>query len=215
MFPRFREQLGTALDLIVEFSTLGEYRLGADVAPGAPTAPAGAPGHAPQLGGVGYPAGRAAGRHTVAGGATGRAPVATPAARRLLAALEGRAPSGHPVAAGSSAAEAYDHRPLPSSTESFSHRPAPGSSASSGAALPSGASSGQPPAPSSSASLRPLAVATRGEVSPRAADPCRGDRRRLGGEPHIRSVPASSASAPRGVRRADAAWSEERLCFAV
>ena len=28
MFPRFREQIGTALDLIVEFSTLGEYRLG-------------------------------------------------------------------------------------------------------------------------------------------------------------------------------------------
>ena len=27
MFPRFREQIGTALDLIVEFSTLGEYRL--------------------------------------------------------------------------------------------------------------------------------------------------------------------------------------------
>jgi hypothetical protein len=85
MFPRFREQLGTALDLIVEFSTLGEYRLGVHHASGAPSAPAAAPDHAPQLGGAGYPAGRAAGRHTVAGGATGTAPVATPAARRLLA----------------------------------------------------------------------------------------------------------------------------------
>ena len=27
MFPRFRERLGTAVDLVVEFSTLGEYRL--------------------------------------------------------------------------------------------------------------------------------------------------------------------------------------------
>ena len=91
MFPRFREQLGTALDVIVEFSTLGEYRLAADLPPGAPTAPADdAPDHAPQLGGAGDPAGRAAGRHTVAGGATGEPPVATPAARRLLSA---RAPS--------------------------------------------------------------------------------------------------------------------------
>jgi hypothetical protein len=88
MFPRFREQLGTALDLIVEFSTLGEYRLGVDCAHGAAGAPAVAPGHAPQLGGAGSPAGRAAVRRTVAGGATGRAPVATPAARRLLASAE-------------------------------------------------------------------------------------------------------------------------------
>ena len=27
MFPRFKERLGTAVDLVVEFSTLGEYRL--------------------------------------------------------------------------------------------------------------------------------------------------------------------------------------------
>lgn len=95
MFPRFREQLGTALDLIVEFSTLGEYRLGVDSAHGAPGAPAVAPGHAPQLGGAGSPAGRAAVRRIVAGGATGRAPVATPAARRLLASAEAadRSPS--------------------------------------------------------------------------------------------------------------------------
>jgi hypothetical protein len=88
MFPRFREQLGTALDLIVEFSTLGEYRLGVDCAHGAASAPAVAPDHAPQLGGAGSPAGRAAVRRTVAGGATGRAPVATPAARRLMASAE-------------------------------------------------------------------------------------------------------------------------------
>jgi hypothetical protein len=235
MFPWFREQLGTALDLIVEFSTLGEYRLGADLAPGAPTAPADAPGHAPQLGGAGYPAGRAAGRHTVAGGATGRTPVATPAARRLLSAPEGPAPSGHPVAAGSSSTESSEHRPVPSYTASFSHRPLPSSSASSGRApssgpssgpplppgassgppLPPGASSGPPPAPSSSASLRPLTVVTDGGDSPRAADRCRGERRRRVGKSHIRSTPASPASALRGVRGADGARSEEQLCFAV
>jgi hypothetical protein len=84
MFPRLREQLGTALDLIVELSTLGEYRLGAHRADGAASAPAVAPDRAPQLGGAGSPAGRAAVRRTVAGGATGATPVATPAARRAL-----------------------------------------------------------------------------------------------------------------------------------
>lgn len=92
MFPRFREQLGTALDLIVEFCTLGEYCLGVDCAHGAAGAPAVAPDHAPQLGGAGSPAGRAAVRRIVAGGATGRAPVATPAARRLPAAAEAADP---------------------------------------------------------------------------------------------------------------------------
>ena len=82
MFPRIREQSGTALDLIVEFSTLGEYRLVAD-GPGASGAPADAPGQAPQLGGADPQALRAAVRRTVAGGATGTMPVATPAARRL------------------------------------------------------------------------------------------------------------------------------------
>ena len=82
MFPRFREQIGTALDLIVEFSTLGEYRL--DVTGhGAAGAPAEAPGQAPQLGGAGSQALRAAVRRTVAGGPIGHVPVATPAARRL------------------------------------------------------------------------------------------------------------------------------------
>jgi hypothetical protein len=83
MFPRFREQIGTALDLIVEFSTLGEYRLAAD-GTGASGAPADAPGQAPQMGGAGPSLDlRAAVRRTVAGGATGTVPVATPAARRL------------------------------------------------------------------------------------------------------------------------------------
>jgi len=98
MFPRFREQIGTALDLIVEFSTLGEYRLAAD-GPGAAGAPADAPGQAPQLGGVGALALRAAVRRTVAGGATGQVPVATPAARRLRgAAPASRVRGGAPKA---------------------------------------------------------------------------------------------------------------------
>jgi hypothetical protein len=81
MFPRFREQIGTALDLIVEFSTLGEYRLGVTPTPGAPSAPADAPGRAPRLGGAGDLAERAAVRRNVAGPA-GIVPVATPAAVR-------------------------------------------------------------------------------------------------------------------------------------
>ncbi len=84
MFPRLREQFGTALDLIVEFSTLGEYRLEAEQF-GASSAPVDAPGQAPQMGGVSAQALRAAVRRTVAGGPTGTTtPVATPAARRLL-----------------------------------------------------------------------------------------------------------------------------------
>ena len=92
MFPRFREQIGTALDLFVEFSTLGEYRLVAEAIPGASSAPADAPGQAPQLGGAGVHALRAAVRRTVAGGPTGSTPVATPAARRLMKAAEARVP---------------------------------------------------------------------------------------------------------------------------
>jgi hypothetical protein len=93
MFPRFREQIGTALDLFVEFSTLGEYRLAAEAIPGASSAPVDAPGQAPQLGGAGVHALRAAVRRTVAGGATGSTPVATPAARRLVQAAKGAEPS--------------------------------------------------------------------------------------------------------------------------
>jgi hypothetical protein len=92
MFPRLREQLGTALDLIVEFSTLGEYRLDVDCVHGAPSAPAVAPSHGPQMGGARDVSVRAAVRRTVAGGATGIVPVATPAARRLAAAGSGPPP---------------------------------------------------------------------------------------------------------------------------
>jgi hypothetical protein len=104
MFPRLREQIGTALDLFVEFSTLGEYRLAAEAIPGASSAPADAPSQAPQLGGAGVHALRAAVRRTVAGGPTGSTPVATPAARRLMKAAE--APAAREL---SSAA----HRPQP------------------------------------------------------------------------------------------------------
>jgi hypothetical protein len=125
MFPRFREQIGNALDLFVEFSTLGEYRLGADAIPGASSAPADAPGQAPQLGGAGAHALRAAVRRTVAGGATGAMPVATPAARRLMQAASGRptvsTASGRPAASAASA-----HR---AASAAFGH---PAASAASG-----------------------------------------------------------------------------------
>ena len=102
MFPRLREQIGTALDLFVEFSTLGEYRLAAEAIPGASSAPADAPSQAPQLGGAGVHALRAAVRRTVAGGPTGSTPVATPAARRLMKAAEpaAREPGALPRCSG-------------------------------------------------------------------------------------------------------------------
>ena len=106
MFPRFREQIGTALDLFVEFSTLGEYRLVAEAIPGASSAPADAPGQAPQLGGAGVTALRAAVRRTVAGGATGSTPVATPAARRLIAEATTRARDSAPAAPAQSSGTA-------------------------------------------------------------------------------------------------------------
>jgi hypothetical protein len=88
MFPQLREHIGSALDLVVEFSTLGEYRLGADGAVWPASALAPAPEREPQLGGAGdHPlAAQAAVRRIVAGGAAGRVPVATPAARRLTGA---------------------------------------------------------------------------------------------------------------------------------
>jgi hypothetical protein len=88
MFPQLRERFGSALDLVVEFSTLGEYRLGADGAVWPASALAPAPERAPQLGGAGdHPlAAQAAVRRIVAGGAAGKVPVATPAARRLACA---------------------------------------------------------------------------------------------------------------------------------
>ena len=84
MFPQLRQRIGPALDLIVEFSTLGEYRLDADGVLRPAGALALASERAPQLGGAGDSvAGRAAVRRIVAGGAAGLAPAATPAARRL------------------------------------------------------------------------------------------------------------------------------------
>jgi hypothetical protein len=97
MFPQLRERIGSALDLVVELSTLGEYRLGADGAVWPASALAPAPEREPQLGGAGDPlAGRAAVRRIVAGGATGPVPVATPAARRLArAAPAAKPPPAH------------------------------------------------------------------------------------------------------------------------
>jgi hypothetical protein len=95
MFPQFRERFGSALDLVVEFSTLGEYRLGADGAVWPASALAPAPERAPQLGGAGDNplAAQAAVRRIVAGGAAGQVPVATPAARRLADAAAPRRPA--------------------------------------------------------------------------------------------------------------------------
>jgi hypothetical protein len=95
MFPQFRERFGPALDLVVEFSTLGEYRLGANGAVWPASALAPAPERAPQLGGAGdHPlAAQAAVRRIVAGGAAGKVPVATPAARRLAHARRPGAPA--------------------------------------------------------------------------------------------------------------------------
>ena len=86
MFPRLRERLDTAIDVVVEFSTLGEYRLGVPAAPSGPlTGGAGRGNTEPGLGGVGQTAGLVPASRAGAGGATGRPSVATPAARRLIA----------------------------------------------------------------------------------------------------------------------------------
>ncbi|HYN52876.1 MAG TPA: hypothetical protein VES62_18295 [Thermoleophilaceae bacterium] len=83
MFPQLRERIGPALDLIVEFSTLGEYRLNADGVLCAASALARAPECEPQMGGAGVPnAARAAVSRIVAGAAAGTTPAASPAARR-------------------------------------------------------------------------------------------------------------------------------------
>src|SRR5262245_56257188 len=102
MFPQLRERLGTALDLVVEFSTLGEYTLGAPNAAQPVGAPAGpSEQHAPQLGGADSPVGQAAARRTVAGGTAASrgkalaAPAATPAARRLQARSEAEQARAH------------------------------------------------------------------------------------------------------------------------
>jgi hypothetical protein len=107
MFPGLRQRFDAALDLIVEFSTLGEYRLAAPVAGGRASAlvspQAEAAGCAPTLsepgprmGGAGRNAARAAEQQAAKGavvtarGAAVRASLrgaaATPAARRLAVA---------------------------------------------------------------------------------------------------------------------------------
>jgi hypothetical protein len=100
MFPRFTERLGTAFDLFVEFSTLGEYRLGDSPAPEPPSAPPAAVSHEPGLGGAGgcrpqrkldlhrgeEAAGRSRQRRSIAGATAGCSPVAAArsgGARRL------------------------------------------------------------------------------------------------------------------------------------
>jgi hypothetical protein len=83
MFPQLRQRFGPALDLLVEFSTLGEYRLDADGVLCPASALALPSEQAPQLGGAGDTvAAQAAVRRIVAGGAVGLTPAATPAARR-------------------------------------------------------------------------------------------------------------------------------------
>jgi hypothetical protein len=95
MFPQLRQRIGPALDLLVEFSTLGEYRLDADGVLCPASALAHAPERAPQLGGAGDSVvARAAVRRIVAGGAVGLTPAATPAARRAAASPGGPACRG-------------------------------------------------------------------------------------------------------------------------
>jgi hypothetical protein len=99
MFPRLTERLGSALDIVVEFSTLGEYRL--DALPGTSgieSAPPAVAGPRPGLGGVGSPAGvlPAEGR-TGTSLATASVSRATPAARRVAARARGaRASTARP-----------------------------------------------------------------------------------------------------------------------
>jgi hypothetical protein len=121
MFPQLRERLGSALDIVVEFSTLGEYRLGADGAVWPASVLTPAPEREPQLGGAGdHPlAAQAAVRRIVAGGAAGRTPVATPAARRLA---EGAGALGRRPAEG---AAPSSRRPAEGAAPSSGRRPAP------------------------------------------------------------------------------------------
>ena len=92
MFERLKDRIGTALDCLVEFSTLGEYRLPAP-AGGSAIAPPPSASHGSGLGGheLAVAAVPEAATHRVSGGpacrtvavgAIGNRPVATPAARR-------------------------------------------------------------------------------------------------------------------------------------
>jgi hypothetical protein len=130
MFPQLRERLGSALDLVVEFSTLGEYRLGADGAVWPASALTHPPEREPQLGGAGeHPlAAQAAVRRIVAGGAAGRVPVATPAARRRLEASPPAARRAAAAAAQGRTASACQgkRRHRPSASAACRPKPRPG-----------------------------------------------------------------------------------------
>src|SRR3954469_9482464 len=77
MFPRLTERLGTAFDLVVEFSTLGAYGPGDSPAPASPSAPPAAVSHAPGLGGAGpCRVGRSRARRSIAGATAGCSPAA-------------------------------------------------------------------------------------------------------------------------------------------
>jgi hypothetical protein len=81
MFERLKDRFGTALDCLVEFSTLGEYRLPAPAGSSA-IAPPPSASHGSGLGGHTQRASGGPACRTVAVGAIGNRPVATPAARR-------------------------------------------------------------------------------------------------------------------------------------
>ena len=82
MFPGSESRSARRSTSIVEFSTLGEYRLGADAAPPAPRAPPPTLLRHRSWEAPATIAARAAVRRIVAGGAAGAVPAATPAARR-------------------------------------------------------------------------------------------------------------------------------------
>ena len=89
MFPRLKDRIGNALDILVDFSTLGEYGLAASSAPGSAGATfAAVLEPASRRGGIGSSLTDVAVERIVAGGAAAsrneglRTPAATPAARR-------------------------------------------------------------------------------------------------------------------------------------
>jgi hypothetical protein len=114
MFPQLRQRIGPALDLLVEFSTLGEYRMDTEGVLRPASAFAHASECAPQLGGAGDSvAGRAAVRRIVAGGAAGLAPAATPAARRLGRAEAAQVLARRPEPEGDTARSLARTKPRP------------------------------------------------------------------------------------------------------
>ena len=98
MFPSLRERFDTALDLIVEFSTLGEYRLAAPAADGPASAPVAAKAapmsseQGPRMGGAGGHAARSADQQVVGGAAATARGAAVRAPLRGAAATPGGSP---------------------------------------------------------------------------------------------------------------------------